>query len=81
MLALLNPISKSMTADVAQAIARMRMDKQFQNRLDELAGKNTEGQLSVTERQEYDHHLAALSFVTIMQSKARQKLRTLKIKK
>jgi len=74
MLALLKPISKSMTVDVAQALVKMRMDRQFQNRLDEVADKNTEGQLTGSERQECDHHLAALSFVTIMQSKARQKL-------
>jgi hypothetical protein len=77
----LGPIQKSLTPEVARVLAKMRVDQLFQNRLDELADKNTEGHLTPAEQVEYDHHLVTLSFITIMQSKARQWLREAKLSK
>ena len=73
---LFDPVSRCLTAEVARALVDLRADPQFQARLDELADKNTQGQLSSEERAEYDIYLTAISVVTVLQSKARLRLAT-----
>ena len=68
---LFDPVGRCLTPEVARALVALRADAEVQARLDELADKNTEGQLSADERAEYDMLLAALSVVTVLQAKAR----------
>lgn len=67
----LDPVTEILTPAVAQGIADMRADPQVQARLDTLATKANEGQLSEAERQEYRDYIEALEFIGILQSKAR----------
>lgn len=53
------------------AIANLRADPATQARLDELASKSNEGQLSEEERQEYKELIDAIDLITIFQAKAR----------
>jgi hypothetical protein len=55
----------------------LRADQEFQERLDELADKNTSGLLTEQERAEYNLYLAAISVVTVLQSKSRTLLKAL----
>ena len=45
-----------------------------QARLEELADKSTEGQLSDAERAEYATAVAAIEFISVLQAKARRLL-------
>ena len=73
---LLDPVGRCLTPEVAQALVDLRADHKFQERLDELADKNTAGELTEQERAEYDLYLAAISVVTVLQSKSRALLQT-----
>lgn len=72
---LLDPVSRCLTPDVAQALINLRADPSFQARLDELADKNTENRLTSDEREQYDLYLSAISVITVLQSKTRTILR------
>ena len=71
---LFEPVGRCLTPEVARALVGLRADPEFQARLDELADKNTLGQLTLDERAEYDMYLTAISVVTVLQSKARMVL-------
>jgi hypothetical protein len=67
----LDPFTDCLTPEVAERIVHLRADSETQARLDELADKANEGQLSTEERAEYDKFLEAFHFITILQAKAR----------
>lgn len=67
----LEPVADILTPEVAQGIADMRADPQLQARLDELASKANQGQLTESERQEYKDYVDAIDFIGIFQAKAR----------
>ena len=71
---LLDPISRCLTKDVARQLVDLRADPALQERLDILADKNTEGELSPEEHAEYETYVRALDFVAILQAKARRLL-------
>ena len=58
--------------DKAEAVIAFRADPQIQARIEELAGKSTEGQLSEVEKAEYAGYVRANKFVAILQRQARQ---------
>lgn len=68
------PFAEVITPETAARFVAMRADDDVQRRIDELADKCTAGQLTETERQEYDTYIRAIDFISIMQSKARQVL-------
>lgn len=68
------PLVDVMTPETAARLVEMRADDDVQRRIDELADKCTEGELSEEEREEYDAYIQAIDFISIMQSKARQVL-------
>jgi hypothetical protein len=72
---LIEPFAECLTIEAARKIAALRADDAMQTRVDELADKANRGALTEDERTEYDRHLAAFHFVTIMQAKARRLLR------
>lgn len=72
----LDPVMECFTPEVARRLADLRADSQIQARLDELAGKANEGQLSSEEQVEYDKYRQAYHLVTVLQAKARRFLKT-----
>jgi hypothetical protein len=71
----LDPFTHCLTPEVARRIAELRADSGTQARVEELADKANEGQLTDEERAEYDAYRSAFHFVTILQSKARTLLK------
>ena len=67
----LDPFGALFTPEVAQRVAAFRVDDATQARIDALADKCTEGQLTVAEGEEYDTYLMAIDFITVLQAKAR----------
>jgi hypothetical protein len=58
--------------DKADAILNLRPDLALQDRIEELAAKSTEGELTDQERAEYAGYVRANKFVAILQRQARQ---------
>ncbi len=71
---MLEPVAEILTPEVARGIVEMRADPQLQSRLDELASKATEGQLTEAEREEYEDYIDVIDFIGIFQAKARAML-------
>jgi hypothetical protein len=71
---LLDPVTSRLTSDMAQHLAELPIDTATQARLDELAEKSTEGELSEDERAEYETYVHALDFLAVLQAQARQVL-------
>jgi hypothetical protein len=67
----LDPFMECLTPEVARNVVNLRADARTQARLDELADKANEGNLSAEDEAVYDRYLEALHFVTILQAKAR----------
>jgi hypothetical protein len=59
-------------ADKAAALLKMPPDVQLQRRIEELAARSTEGQLSEEERAEYEGYVRANKFVAILRRQAEQ---------
>ena len=68
---MLEPVADILTPEVARGIVDMRADPQLQARLDELASKANDGQLTEAEQQEYEDYVDAIDFIGIFQAKAR----------
>ena len=66
------PIMEIVSMDKAERIVEFRADPELQARIDELATKSTEGQLTDEERAEYAGYVRANKFVAILQRQARQ---------
>jgi len=71
---LLTPVGDCLTPDVARHLVDLRASAEVQARLDELADKCTEGQLTAEERAEYEAAVAAIEFISVLQAKARRLL-------
>ena len=67
----LDPLRQNLTPDAARALVALRLDEAAQTRMEELASRNTEGQLTSQERMEYEAWVSACDLVTILQTKAR----------
>lgn len=61
----------------AEALANFQADESLKQRLEELAEKCSEGELSEDERSEYAGYVRANNFLSILQSKARLRLHEL----
>jgi hypothetical protein len=68
---LLDPIGRTLTPEVARRWVALQADPTVQVRLEELADKCTEGQLSTEERAEYETDVRAIEFIGVLQAKAR----------
>ena len=71
---LLDPISRALTPEVAKKIVDLRADPKVQERLEDLADRNTEGELTEEELSEYKALVSAIGMITILQAKARRAL-------
>ena len=58
----------------AESLLRLRADAEMQGRIEELADKCTEGELTPEERDEYEAMIRVGNFVAILQAKARRLL-------
>jgi len=67
-----HPVLRILLPEKAEAILRFRAAPELRARIEELAGKSTEGQLSEPERAEYAGYVRANKFIAILQRQARQ---------
>ena len=72
---IVDPLSRCFTPEVARQVADLRADAQLQARVDILAQKCNEGQLSPDEREEYELYVRAGNFLALLQAKARKQLK------
>ena len=68
---MLEPVARCFTPAVAKQIAELRADLVTQARIDELAAKCNEGELSGAEKREYGAYVEAIDLIGILQAKAR----------
>jgi len=66
-----DPLTEILTPEAAQRLVSWRADEATQRRLDELGNKCNEGQLTETERKEYETYVRIIDIVAILQAKAR----------
>lgn len=71
---ILDPVWKCLTKRSARRLLALRADPELQSRLDVLARKCNEGELTADEKAEYEAYVRAIQFVTVLQSKARRSL-------
>jgi hypothetical protein len=71
---LLEPVTECLTPEAARRLVELRADAATQQRVDELADKNTEGLLTEEEKAEYEAYVSASTFIAILQAKARANL-------
>ena len=67
----IGPVLRLVLPDNVEAVLKFRATPELQARIEELAGKSTEGQLTETERAEYEGYVRANKFVAILQRQAR----------
>lgn len=67
----LAPLEPKFNDEMARALVNLKITETDQRRLEELADRNTEGQLTSEEREEYAAWVSACDFVGILQAKAR----------
>jgi hypothetical protein len=67
---LVEPVVRTLTPEVARALVQLRADPELQARMDELAEKSNEGQLTLEEREEYETSIRFGNFIAILQAKA-----------
>ena len=68
---LLEPVGRMMPVKFAEELATLRADPEAQARIDELAEKCNEGELTVEERAEYEAYVDAIDVISLLQAKAR----------
>jgi hypothetical protein len=66
------PINRCLTPAVARKIVALRADPELDARIQKLAEKANEGQLTEKERVEYESYVRAIDLISILQSKARR---------
>jgi hypothetical protein len=71
---MLDPLRDCLTPALARRLVKFRADAATQARVDELATKCNEGELTPAERHEYKSYVDAINLITILQSKARMVL-------
>ncbi len=72
---LLDPLGQLLSPEVARRLVDYRFDAKAQTRIDKLARKCNEGQLTDGERREYETYVQTLDFIAILQAKARSLLK------
>ena len=70
----LDPVGRALNPDAARQLLDLRADDDTQRRVEELADRNTEGQLTEDERSEYQALVAASELVAVLQAKARSRI-------
>jgi hypothetical protein len=68
---LLDPLTSDLGAEAALRLASLPIDQGVQDYLDDLAERNTEGELTAAEREEYETLVTAIDILTLLKAKAR----------
>jgi hypothetical protein len=71
---LLDPLADCLTPAAARRIAQFRANGATQARIADLAEKCNQGEMTSSERREYEAYVHAIDLVAILQAKARAKL-------
>ena len=71
----LNDFGTMLTREVAQRIVDYRFDAKTQSRINKLARKCNEGELTESEYREYETYVFTIDFIANLQAKARGVLR------
>ena len=66
------PVLEIVLTEKAEAVIGFRADTELQARIEELARKSTEGELTDDERAEYAGYVRANKFVAILKRQAQQ---------
>ncbi len=72
---LLSPVGDCLTPEVAERLVALRAEPDVQARNNYLAERANEGQISEPERLEYDAYVRTITFISLLQAKARRLLR------
>jgi hypothetical protein len=72
----IRPVMKIVLPEKAEEIVEFRADPELLARIEELARKSTEGDLSDPERAEYAGYARANKFVAILQRQAREMIKS-----
>lgn len=67
---LLEPVTRSFTPEVARQLVGLRLAPDIQDRIDLLAAKCNEGELSNEERAEYETYVRAIDLISLLQAHA-----------
>lgn len=70
----IDPILGILTPEQAERIVGWQADDELVERVEDLAGKANEGDLTAEERAEYEGYIRANDFVAVLQAKARRLL-------
>lgn len=70
----LGPIADCLAPAASRQLLKLSLDKKSQARLDELADKCTEGELTIEERAEYESAVLSLELVMLLQVEAQATL-------
>lgn len=73
---ILGPLEECMTPELAQKIADLRATPDIQARIDELADKCNEGELTPEEAAEYDSFVDVIDLISVLKAQARDVLKT-----
>lgn len=68
---LLDPVGLALGPDAARRLVGLRPDAEVQQRIDDLADRANEGELTPDERSEYESLIAAATVLGVLQAKAR----------
>jgi hypothetical protein len=71
---MLEPVTKALSQEVAQALVNIRAGEAVQARIANLAEKCNEGLLSPAEQGEYESYVQAVDMISVLQVKARVRL-------
>ena len=72
---IVDPVSRCLTPEVARNLVALRADPDLQERVNWLAARSNEGELTAEERDEYELFVRAGEIVEVLQAKARKLLR------
>lgn len=68
---ILQPLSECFTRDVAERVANVRLHEDLQARLNVLAEKANDGQLTVEESLEYEQYIEGIDLLGLCKAQAR----------
>jgi hypothetical protein len=68
---LLEPVTASLNEEAARKLVGLRADRELQARIDVLARKSNEGELTSAEHSEYERYVLVGDLVAILQAQAR----------
>lgn len=71
---LLVPVAECLTTESAERLVRLQIAPDTRFRIEELARKANDGELTDAEQLEYREYVEAMDFIGVLQSKARQVL-------